>query len=91
MVKSTRTQIVLSEEDRERLERIKSDPHSILKHVLRATIILHLGDGLTMSETTMRDTGMSKPAVWRWLDRFLEEGAPKTGGQAAVGALDCFL
>ena len=73
MAKSRRTPIILSEEDRERLERIKSDPHSILKHVLRATIILHLGDGLTLSQT-MRATGMSKPTVWRWWDRFLVEG-----------------
>jgi transposase len=73
MAKSRRTPIVLSEEDRERLERIKTDPHSILKHVLRATIILHLGDGLTLSQT-MRATGMSKPTVWRWWDRFLVEG-----------------
>ena len=73
MAKSKRTQIVLREEDRERLERIKSDPHSILKHVQRATIILHLGDGLTLTQT-MRATGMSKPTVWRWWDRFLVEG-----------------
>ena len=73
MAKSRRTPIVLGEEDRERLERIKSDPHSILKHVQRVTIILHLGDGLTLSQT-MRATGMSKPTVWRWWDRFLVEG-----------------
>ena len=73
MAKSRRTPIVLSKEDRKRLERIKSDPHSILKHVQRATIILHLGDGLTLSQT-MRATGMSKPTVWRWWDRFLVEG-----------------
>ncbi|MDE2790277.1 MAG: helix-turn-helix domain-containing protein [Paracoccaceae bacterium] len=39
----------------------------------RATIILHLGDGLTLSQT-MSATGMSKPTVRRWWDRFLEEG-----------------
>ncbi len=65
--------IVLSEQDRERLEKIKTNPHSILKHVQRATIILHLGDGLTLTQT-MRATGMSKPTVWRWWDRFLKEG-----------------
>ncbi len=73
MAKSRRTRIVLSEQDRERLEKIKTDPHSILKHVQRATIILHLGDGLTLTQT-MRATGMSKPTVWRWWDRFLGEG-----------------
>ncbi len=73
MAKSRRTRIVLSEQDRERLEKIKTDPHSILKHVQRATIILHLGDGLTLTQT-MTATGMSKPTVRRWWDRFLEEG-----------------
>ena len=73
MAKSRRTRIVLGEQDRERLEKIKTDPHSILKHVQRATIILHLGDGLTLTQT-MRATGMSKPTVWRWWDRFLGEG-----------------
>ncbi len=39
--KSRRTRIVPSEQDRERLERIRTNPHSILKHVQGATIILH--------------------------------------------------
>ena len=73
MARSRRTPIVLSAEDRERLEKIRTDPYSILKHVARATIILHLGDGLSLSQT-MRATGLSKPTVWRWWDRFLEEG-----------------
>ena len=73
MAKSKRPQIVLSAGDRERLERITTDPHSILKHVLKVTIFLHLGDGLTLSQT-IRATGMSKPTVWRWWDRFLEQG-----------------
>ncbi len=64
MAKSWRARIVLSGEEWERLERIETDPHSILKHVLRATIILQLGDGLTLSQT-MRATGMSNPTVWR--------------------------
>ncbi len=55
MAKSRRPLIFLSEEDRERLERIRTDPHSIRKHVERATIILHLGAGLTLSQT-MRAT-----------------------------------
>ena len=73
MAKSKRTQIVSGEEDRAHLERIRTDPHSILKHVQRASIVLHLGDGPALSQT-MRATGMSKPTVWRWWDRFLLEG-----------------
>ncbi|MDE2789507.1 MAG: hypothetical protein OXI81_03675 [Paracoccaceae bacterium] len=62
MAKSSRTRIVLSEQDCELLERIRTDPHSICKCVQRAAIILHLGDGLTPLQT-MRATGMSKPTV----------------------------
>ena len=73
MAKSKRQQIVLSRQDRARLERIRTNPQTILKHVQRADIILHLGDGCGLVET-MRRTGKSKPTVWRWWDRFLVEG-----------------
>ena len=69
MARSGRTPIVLSEEDRKRPERIRSVPHSVLRHVQRAAIILHLGGGLTLLQT-MRATGLSKPTVRRWWDRF---------------------
>ena len=59
MAKSRRTRIILSEQDRERLERIKTDPHSILKHVQRATIMLHLGDGLTLALEHARHRNLS--------------------------------
>ena len=71
--KSTRVEIKLSEEERERLERIAKDPKSMQKHVWRARIILELGSGCGVFET-MRRTGKSKPTVWRWWDRFLEKG-----------------
>ena len=73
MAKSKRRQIVLSGEDRARLEKIRTGPASILKHVQRANFILHLGDGLTLSQT-IRAGGMSKPTVWRWWDRYHLEG-----------------
>ena len=68
-----RPQIVLSEEDRRRLERIKSNPQSLVKHVWRANIILHLGDGFGLVGT-MNAVGVSKPTVWRWWDRYRDEG-----------------
>ena len=43
-------QIVLDEEDRRRLERIRSGPQSLTKHVWRAAIILHLGDGCGLAK-----------------------------------------
>ena len=74
MARSKRTPIVLSAGDRARAGKIRTDPYSILKHVVRATIILHRGDGLSLSQTMRATTGLSKPTVWRWWDRFFEEG-----------------
>ena len=71
--KSTRQEIDLSDEERGRLEDVISNPRSLQKHVWRARIILELGSGCGLAET-MRRTGMSKPTVWRWWDRFLAEG-----------------
>ena len=70
--KSTREQIKLSEEEREQLVRIVKQPKSMQKHVWRARIILELASGCGLVET-MRRTGMSKPTVWLWWDRFLEK------------------
>ena len=59
--------------DRVRLERLVSDRNTPQKHVWRARIVLLSGDRLgTMS--IMRRVGKSKPTVWRWQARFLEEG-----------------
>ena len=71
--KPTRRRIELSDGDRERLERIAGSPGSVQRDVWRARIILELGAGCGLAET-MRRTGMSKPTVWRWHDRFLAEG-----------------
>ena len=62
MQKSRRIRIVVSKEDREHLERIRTNPQSILKHVHWSNIILHLGGDLTLSQK-MQATGMSKPTV----------------------------
>ena len=72
MAMSKRARIVPGEEDRERLKRTRTNPHSILRHVRRPEVALRLDEGLTLSQT-MRATGMSKPTVWRWWDRFLAE------------------
>ena len=71
--KSTRRKIGLSDEERERLEQVAGHPRSLQKHAWRARIVPGLGSGLGLMET-IRRTGMSKPTVWRWWDRFLAEG-----------------
>ncbi len=64
--------------DRSRLERLVSDRTTPQKHVWRARIVLLSGDRLgTMAilrQVGLRQVGKSKPTVWRWQERFLEEG-----------------
>ena len=59
--------------DRRRLDAIVGDRNSAQKHVWRAQIILLSGEGLGTMQI-MRQTGKSKPCVWRWQERFMEEG-----------------
>ncbi len=42
-------------------------------HVWRAAIVLLSADGVGTHEI-MRRTGKSKTCVWRWQERFMEEG-----------------
>src|SRR3954447_11870596 len=64
--------------DRARLEAIVADRNSPQKHVWRAAIVLATADGLGTNEL-MRRTAKSKTAVWRWQERFAEEGAEGLG------------
>jgi len=63
----------LSPTDRKRLRAIVDDRTNSQKHVWRAQIVLATADGLGTVEI-MRTAGVSKPAVWRWQDRFMAEG-----------------
>jgi transposase len=60
-------------EHRRRLEAIVSDRSAPQKHVWRANIILATADGCGTFEI-MRRSGRSKPVVWRWQERFMQEG-----------------
>jgi transposase len=65
--------ITVGPEDRVRLEGIVRDRNAPQKHVWRAAIVLLSADGVgTMA--IMRRTGKSKTCVWRWQERFSEEG-----------------
>ncbi len=59
--------------DRERLEAVAADRNSPQKHVWRSRIVLLTADGVGTVEI-MRRTGKSKTAVWRWQERFMQEG-----------------
>lgn len=59
--------------DRKRLEAIVTQPTSPQNHVWRARIILLSADGFGTS-AIMSETGKSKTCVWRWQERFMNEG-----------------
>ena len=65
--------IILSPADRRRLEALVGDRNVAQKHVWRARIVRHSADGIG-TNGIMRRTGKSKTCVWRWQERFAQEG-----------------
>ena len=63
----------VSPADRRRLQALVRDRNTAQKHVWRAEIVLLSADGLG-TVAIMRRTGKSKTCVWRWQERFVEEG-----------------
>jgi hypothetical protein len=65
--------IILTPSDRLRLEAVTSNRNTPQKHVWRAAIVLLSADCIGTTEI-MRRTGTSKTCVWRWQERFMQEG-----------------
>ena len=65
--------LYVSPANRSRLEAIVADRNSSSKAVWRARIVLATADGLG-TNAIMKRTGKSKPCLWRWQDRYVEEG-----------------
>ena len=65
--------INLSPAVRRRLQSIVRDRNAAQKHVWRAEIVLLSADGVGTNEI-MRRTDTSKTCVWRWQERFMQEG-----------------
>ena len=65
--------ILLCAEDRAALDLIVADRRRPLKHILRARIILRSAERLPVLEIADR-VGVSRPMVWRWQQRYGEEG-----------------
>src|ERR1700742_3352326 len=65
--------ITLKPADRRRLATLARDRNAPHKHVWRAEIVLLTAAGLGTNEI-MRRTGKSKTCVWRWQERFMQEG-----------------
>ena len=72
-VMRTGTSFTVCADDRTRLEAIISHPSSPQKHVWRCRIVLLSDDGLG-TVAIMRESGKSKTCVWRWQERFMQEG-----------------
>ena len=67
------TNIRLSAADRGELEMVAANRNSPQKHVWRAKIVLLTADDHGTAEI-MRATGKAKTVIWRWQERFGEEG-----------------
>ena len=63
----------VSTEDRARLAAIIGERNRPLKHIQRAGIVLVSADRLCVAAVARR-IGVSRPAVWRWQQRYAEEG-----------------
>src|SRR3974390_2423637 len=69
-----RRNIRLSAADRRALEAVVINRNSPQKHVWRAKIVLLTAAGRGTAEI-MRATGKAKTVIWRWQERFRDEGA----------------
>ena len=65
--------LTLKPSDRRRLAALARDRNAPHKHVWRAEIVLLSAGGVGTNEI-MRQTGKSKTCVWRWQERFMQEG-----------------
>jgi hypothetical protein len=65
--------VILDADERARLASIVADRGRPLKHVQRARIVLLSADRLPVLEVARR-AGVSRPAVWRWQQRYGQEG-----------------
>jgi transposase/transcriptional regulator with XRE-family HTH domain len=65
--------VLLDDATMSQLAGIAGDRSRPLKHILRARIVLLSGKRLTVQEVA-RQAGVSRPAVWRWQQRYAEEG-----------------
>ena len=66
-------EFTVTPDDRLVLEALARDRNAAQKHVARAKVILATADGCGTMEV-MRRSGLSKPGVWRWQERFMHQG-----------------
>src|SRR5712675_1790642 len=69
-----RMNIHLSRSERSSLEAVVANRNSPQKHVWRAKIVLLTANGCGTAKI-MQATGKAKTVIWRWQQRFRDEGA----------------
>jgi transposase len=84
--------IRLSSADRDRLTAVTSDRNRPRKHIERAQIVLTSAERRPVQQIA-RQLGVSRPMVWRWQQRFAEQGVDgllrdktRRPGKAPIGA-----
>ena len=65
--------VIVSALDRQRLEAVAADRNRPGKHIERARVVLASADHRPVQHTA-DEVGVSRPMVWRWQQRFAEEG-----------------
>ena len=65
--------VMVSSLDKARLETIVADRNRLQKHVERARVVLASVQGQPVQRVAAL-VGVSRPMVWRWQQRFAEEG-----------------
>ena len=65
--------VIVSASDRQRLEAIAADRNRLGKHIERARVVLASADHRPVQHVA-NEVGVSRPMVWRWQQRFAEEG-----------------
>ncbi len=65
--------VIVRASDRKRLEAIAADRNRQRKHAERARVVLASAHGGTMQHMA-EQAGVSRPMVWRWQQRFTEQG-----------------
>ncbi len=67
--------LYLGPAERSELQALIAHRNAPSKLASRACFVLATADGQGTAEI-MRRTGVSKPTVWRWQERYLDEGVP---------------
>ena len=65
--------VLVSARDKQRLEAITSDRNRQRKHIERAQVVLASAGGGPVQQIALQ-LGVSRPMVWRWQERFAEQG-----------------